>query len=114
MSDATPSSNPMKAIRAKCLDCMCDQVNEVKLCPSESCPLYPFRMGKNPFRAKKVLSEEKKAALTELLKKANAARNADTSAKETCVASPNAVPVEGDSIHGSAIPSQKNTKSDQI
>ena len=25
---------PLKAIRAKCLDCCCGQANEVKLCPS--------------------------------------------------------------------------------
>lgn len=42
---------PMKAIRAKCLDCMCDQVKEVRLCPSKSCPLYMYRFGKNPARA---------------------------------------------------------------
>lgn len=41
---------PMKAIRAKCLDCMCDQPQEVRLCPCESCPLWPYRMGHNPNR----------------------------------------------------------------
>ena len=47
----------LKAVRAKCLDCCCWQKNEVKLCPATQCPLYDFRMGKNPFRKKKVLSE---------------------------------------------------------
>ena len=42
---------PMKAIRAKCLDCCCGQANEVKLCPVESCALWPFRFGHNPARA---------------------------------------------------------------
>ena len=42
---------PMKAIRLKCLDCCCGSSNEVKLCPAESCPLYPYRQGKNPRRA---------------------------------------------------------------
>lgn len=42
---------PLKAIRAKCLDCMAGQANEVKLCPSDDCPLYGFRMGHNPNRA---------------------------------------------------------------
>ena len=41
---------PLKAIRAKCLDCMCNQPMEVRLCPSENCPLYPYRMGHNPNR----------------------------------------------------------------
>lgn len=41
---------PLKAIRAKCLDCMCDQAQEVRLCPCEDCALYPYRMGHNPSR----------------------------------------------------------------
>lgn len=43
--------SPLKAIRLKCLDCSCGSSNEVKLCPVEKCPLYPFRLGKNPNRA---------------------------------------------------------------
>ncbi len=35
-----------KAIRLKCLDCMADQVKEVRLCPSRDCPLWFFRMGR--------------------------------------------------------------------
>ncbi len=42
---------PLKAIRAKCLDCCCEQPSEVRLCPCKDCPLYPFRFGKNPNRA---------------------------------------------------------------
>lgn len=41
---------PIKAIRAKCVDCMCGQAAEVRLCPCEDCPLYPYRMGHNPNR----------------------------------------------------------------
>lgn len=41
---------PLKAIRAKCLDCVCGQLAEVRLCPSENCPLWPYRMGHNPNR----------------------------------------------------------------
>ena len=39
---------PIKAIRAKCLDCCAGQYNEVKLCPAEKCPLYPYRFGHRP------------------------------------------------------------------
>lgn len=39
---------PMKAIRAKCLDCCCGSPSEVRLCPSEKCPLYPYRSGHRP------------------------------------------------------------------
>ena len=34
-----------KAIRLKCLDCVCGQANEVRLCPSKDCPLWTWRMG---------------------------------------------------------------------
>mgnify|MGYP002513408904 CR=1 FL=1 len=42
--------SPLKAIRAKCLDCVADKPSEVRLCPSENCPLWPYRMGHNPNR----------------------------------------------------------------
>lgn len=35
-----------KAIREKCIDCMCGQKNEVRLCPSLDCPLYAYRLGR--------------------------------------------------------------------
>jgi hypothetical protein len=39
---------PIKAIRAKCLECSNDQVKEVRECTIEKCPLYEYRMGKRP------------------------------------------------------------------
>lgn len=63
-------TNPVKAIRAKCLDCSCGQNEEVKHCPVESCPLFPFRFGKNPYRKKVEMSEERKQMMAEILKKA--------------------------------------------
>lgn len=56
-------TNPVKAIREKCLDCCCGSSNEVKLCTIERCPLFAFRFGRNPYRAKRTLSEERIAAL---------------------------------------------------
>lgn len=35
-----------KAIRLKCLDCCGGIPAEVRRCTVDSCPLYPFRMGK--------------------------------------------------------------------
>ena len=67
-------TNPVKAIRAKCLDCCCDQVNEVKLCPVEDCPLWPFRFGKNPYRTR-VLTPEQREAAAERLKQARLSKN---------------------------------------
>lgn len=37
---------PIKAIRLFCLECCGGSSNEVKLCPSTTCSLYPFRLGK--------------------------------------------------------------------
>ena len=42
--------SPLKAIRAKCLDCTCYQSSEVRLCPSKDCPLWYFRFGRNKSR----------------------------------------------------------------
>ena len=42
---------PIKAIRAKCLDCCCT-----------GCALYPYREGHNPFIQKQEWTEERKAA----------------------------------------------------
>ena len=39
---------PIKAIRAKCVDCCCGNVAEVRRCPATHCTLYPYRMGKRP------------------------------------------------------------------
>lgn len=41
---------PMKAIRAKCLDCCCGQSAEVRLCPIYDCSLWQYRDGHNPAR----------------------------------------------------------------
>lgn len=39
---------PIKAIRAKCLDCSNGQFIEVKECTVKNCPLYEYRMGRRP------------------------------------------------------------------
>ena len=39
---------PLKAIRAKCLDCCCGNKKEVRECTLEKCTLHPYRMGKRP------------------------------------------------------------------
>ena len=64
-------TSPLKAIRAKCIVCCLieRQISEVKLCPSVKCPLHPFRMGKNPFRAKREYTDEQRATMAERLSK---------------------------------------------
>ena len=53
----------LKVIRAKCLECCCGSPGEVRDCIITSCPSWPYRMGSNPWRAKKVLLPEQRRAL---------------------------------------------------
>lgn len=39
---------PMRAIRAKCVDCCCGNMAEVRRCAAENCALHPYRFGKRP------------------------------------------------------------------
>ncbi|MCP3964737.1 MAG: hypothetical protein GY718_00065 [Lentisphaerae bacterium] len=43
----TVTLTPLKAIKKKCLDCVCWQSKEVKLCEITLCPLWLFRSGKS-------------------------------------------------------------------
>lgn len=45
--------SPLKAIRARCLDCVGHQVQEVRECPAVTCPSWPFRFGFNPWHVVK-------------------------------------------------------------
>ena len=40
---------PLRAIRARCLDCCGGSRSEVRKCVAHDCASWPFRMGKNPF-----------------------------------------------------------------
>ena len=63
-------TNPVKAIRAKCLyDCCCGSKVDVDNCQCTECFLYPFRSGKNPYRTKRTLTEEQKEKLRNRLSK---------------------------------------------
>jgi hypothetical protein len=46
-----PKSYP-KIIRAYCLECCAGQEAEVRKCVSFDCPMWPVRMGRNPFHAR--------------------------------------------------------------
>jgi hypothetical protein len=64
----------LSAIRAKCLDCCCGSIAETRRCTVVRCALWPFRMGTNPFRAEREMSDEQRAAAAERLAKARAAK----------------------------------------
>ena len=61
---------PIKAIREKCVDCVCGHTGEIEKCPCKDCSLWPYRFGFNPY----VKSNSKPPQLTEQQKVANAAR----------------------------------------
>ncbi len=66
---------PIKAIKAKCLDCCCGQREEVRECPMKDCPLWQFRLGKNPNRSRNMTDEQRKAAAERLAKAREAKKN---------------------------------------
>lgn len=45
---------PLKAVRKCCLWCCTGQVEEVRLCPAETCPIWPYRFGRNPEKGEKL------------------------------------------------------------
>jgi len=48
MSEEQKRLTPIKAIRAKCMDCFGGSFLEVRECPCTECHLYPYRMGHRP------------------------------------------------------------------
>lgn len=68
--------NPVKAIRLKCRDCCCNQVSEIDACTVKGCALHPFRFGKNPYRTKRILTDEQKVERAKHLKRPSAENNA--------------------------------------
>lgn len=72
--------SPLKAIRAKCLDCCCGQASEVKKCQIKQCPLWEYRFGKSG-RTRSMTDEQKQAA-AERLKSARLAKKSLTNNEE--------------------------------
>lgn len=44
--------SPIRAIRLACIECCGGSVGEVRKCTAVECPLWPMRMGTNPFYGK--------------------------------------------------------------
>ena len=60
-----PLTSPLRAIRCFCVEiCVCGSAHEVKECISTGCPLYAFRLGKNP-HLRRELSDERREQLRE-------------------------------------------------
>lgn len=63
---------PLDAIRAKCLDCCCYDMKEVKLCDITTCALHRFiesNWQKEKKQRKSGWTEERRKAMSERMKK---------------------------------------------
>jgi hypothetical protein len=52
LRDLGHPESPIKAIRAKCVDCSGGSVAEARRCQLTHCALWAFRMGVNPFHSR--------------------------------------------------------------
>ncbi len=52
LRDLGHPESPVKAIRAKCLDCSGGSDREARKCTAVRCALWPFRMGVSPFHGR--------------------------------------------------------------
>ena len=58
--------SPLKAIKTFCVEeCNCGNYTYTKTCVDHKCPLYPFRLGKNPYRKGREFTEEEKERFRE-------------------------------------------------
>ena len=57
--------SPLKALRLRCVDCCAGSTYEVRRCTAVECPSWPFRLGRSPWREKKVLTDEERAAFSQ-------------------------------------------------
>jgi len=55
-------TSPLKAIKSHCIDCCGGSANEVKLSQCDPCNLKPYKFGTNPYRKRRVMSDEQRKA----------------------------------------------------
>ena len=88
MSDHVASLTPMRAMRAKCLDCCCGSTHEVKHCSVIRCSLHPYRSGHRPATTAKAPRTPAQLAAAERLgarAKANSPHSGSRTAQEHVV-----------------------------
>jgi len=52
LRDLGHPESPIKAIRRNCVECSGGSEGEARKCTATMCPLWPFRMGRNPFHGR--------------------------------------------------------------
>lgn len=68
----------LDAVRAHCLTCCGESQSEVRRCTAVACALWPYRMRNDPFRERRDLSDEQRAAAATRLASAREARRQAT------------------------------------
>ena len=68
-------TSPLKAVRAKCLDCSGGSAKEVRECDISTCALWPFRFGKNPNRKPRKLTEQQRKNIADRLAEGRASKD---------------------------------------
>jgi len=81
---------PVLRARAKCLDCSGGSAAEVADCVLRTCPLFPFRLGRNPWRAP--VSEARRASARKAAASLNKAGTIPRSGAKDGVAGPEPQP----------------------
>lgn len=46
-------TTPVKAMRENCVDCVGGEISRIRNCPIDTCPLWPYRMKRNPARKRR-------------------------------------------------------------
>jgi len=88
------AKTPLKALRARCLDCCCGDASEVRKCTATDCASWPFRLRTDPFRKKATLSDDEKRRRADRLRSVqqnkapagavNSGAEADIQSPSTC------------------------------
>jgi hypothetical protein len=68
----------LRAVRENCIECCGGNEAEVRRCRLVWCPMWPYRMGSNPFH-RVTLSEEQREERRQRLEAARAARRGNLS-----------------------------------
>jgi len=92
LPDQPKATSPLRAIRLFCLWCCKESQQEVRLCPAVECVLWPFRMGRNPYRKQKTLSEEQKQALADARERFNLSKSLQIAEENESESSGNVIP----------------------
>jgi hypothetical protein len=57
----------LRVIRANCIECAGNSETEVRRCRMIACPMWPYRMGTNPFQRRE-LTEDQRSELAERMR----------------------------------------------